>query len=99
MRGSCTCTVVPPGPVWIYLISRTLTQGRRAGYFSLVGVMAGVLVHLFAAALGLSALLLALPAAPSILFRDEADWSVLAGRFQNPVAPSAFWAGMDAVIK
>ncbi|HTN50544.1 MAG TPA: LysE family translocator [Burkholderiaceae bacterium] len=52
-----------PGPVWIYLISRTLTQGRRAGYFSLIGVMAGVFVHLFAAAIGLSALLLALPAA------------------------------------
>jgi threonine/homoserine/homoserine lactone efflux protein len=52
-----------PGPVWIYLISRTLTQGRRAGYFSLIGVMAGVFVHLFAAALGLSALLLAVPAA------------------------------------
>lgn len=52
-----------PGPVWIYLISRTLTQGRRAGYFSLIGVMLGVLVHLFAAALGLSALLIALPAA------------------------------------
>lgn len=52
-----------PGPVWIYLISRTLTQGRRAGYFSLIGVMLGVLVHLLAAALGLSALLLAVPAA------------------------------------
>jgi threonine/homoserine/homoserine lactone efflux protein len=52
-----------PGPVWIYLISRTLTQGRRAGYFSLIGVMCGVLVHLFAAAIGLSALLLAVPAA------------------------------------
>lgn len=52
-----------PGPVWIYLLSRTLTQGRRAGYFSLIGVMIGVLVHLFAAALGLSALLLAVPAA------------------------------------
>jgi threonine/homoserine/homoserine lactone efflux protein len=50
-----------PGPVWIYLISRTLAQGRRAGYFSLIGVMAGVLLHLLAAALGLSALLLALP--------------------------------------
>jgi len=52
-----------PGPVWIYLISRTLTQGRRAGYFCLIGVMAGVFVHLFAAALGLSAVLLAVPAA------------------------------------
>jgi threonine/homoserine/homoserine lactone efflux protein len=30
-----------PGPVWIYLISRTLAQGRRAGYFSLIGVMPG----------------------------------------------------------
>lgn len=50
-----------PGPVWIYLISRTLAQGRRAGYFSLIGVMAGVLIHLLAAALGLSALLLTLP--------------------------------------
>jgi threonine/homoserine/homoserine lactone efflux protein len=50
-----------PGPVWIYLISRTLAQGRRAGYFSLIGVMLGVLVHLFLAALGLSAVLLAVP--------------------------------------
>lgn len=50
-----------PGPVWVYLISRTLAQGRRAGYFSLIGVMAGVLVHLLAAAVGLSALLLAVP--------------------------------------
>lgn len=50
-----------PGPVWIYLISRTLAQGRRAGYFSLIGVMLGVLVHLLLAALGLSALLLAIP--------------------------------------
>jgi threonine/homoserine/homoserine lactone efflux protein len=50
-----------PGPVWIYLISRTLAQGRRAGYFSLIGVMLGVLVHLLLAAFGLSALLLAIP--------------------------------------
>jgi threonine/homoserine/homoserine lactone efflux protein len=64
-----------PGPVWIYLISRTLTQGRRAGYFSLIGVMAGVLVHLLAAALGLSALLLAVPAAYLLWLA----WSTLRG--------------------
>jgi len=52
-----------PGPVWIYLISRTLAQGRRAGYFSLIGVMVGVLVHLLLAAFGLSAVLLAVPRA------------------------------------
>lgn len=50
-----------PGPVWIYLISRTLTQGRRAGYFSLLGVAAGVFVHVWLAAVGLSVLLLAIP--------------------------------------
>lgn len=50
-----------PGPVWVYLISRTLTQGRRAGYFSLLGVMSGVFVHVWLAALGLSAVMLAMP--------------------------------------
>src|SRR5512134_1631837 len=34
-----------PGPVWIYLLSRTLAQGRRAGYFSLFGVATGVALH------------------------------------------------------
>lgn len=52
-----------PGPVWIFLLSRTLAQGRRAGYFSLLGVAAGVFVHVWLAAFGLSALLLAVPAA------------------------------------
>jgi threonine/homoserine/homoserine lactone efflux protein len=50
-----------PGPVWILLLSRTLAQGRRAGYFSLLGVMAGVFVHVLLAAFGLSVVLLALP--------------------------------------
>ncbi len=74
-----------PGPVWIYLISRTLTQGRRAGYFSLIGVMAGVVVHLLAAALGLSAILLALPAAFNVIKLAGAAyllwlaWSTLRG--------------------
>ena len=52
-----------PGPVWVYLLSRTLAQGRRAGYFSLLGVMAGVFVHVLLAAFGLSVVLLALPLA------------------------------------
>jgi len=74
-----------PGPVWIYLISRTLTQGRRAGYFSLLGVVAGVFVHLLAAALGLSALLLAVPAAFNVIKLAGAAyllwlaWSTLRG--------------------
>jgi threonine/homoserine/homoserine lactone efflux protein len=50
-----------PGPVWVYLLSRTLTQGRRAGYFSLLGVAAGVVVHVMLVALGISVVLLAIP--------------------------------------
>jgi len=48
-----------PGPNMIYCVSRTLIQGRRAGLISLGGVLMAFLVHLCAAALGLTALLLA----------------------------------------
>ena len=47
----------------IYCVSRTLVQGRRAGFVSLAGVLLAFLVHLVAAALGLTALLLAVPLA------------------------------------
>lgn len=52
-----------PGPNMIYCVSRTLVQGRRAGFVSLAGVLLAFLVHLIAAALGLTALLLAVPLA------------------------------------
>jgi threonine/homoserine/homoserine lactone efflux protein len=55
--------VLTPGPNMIYCISRTLSQGRRAGLLSLAGVLLGFLVHLLAAALGLTALLMAVPLA------------------------------------
>lgn len=50
-----------PGPNMIYCVSRTLVQGRRAGLTSLGGVLLAFLVHLVAAALGLTALLIAVP--------------------------------------
>lgn len=55
--------VLTPGPNMIYCISRTLCQGRAAGLMSLAGVLLGFLVHLLAAALGLTALLMAVPLA------------------------------------
>jgi len=56
-----------PGPVWLYLISRTLAQGRRAGYFSMLGVTAGLALHALLAALGLSVVLLAVPLAFDVI--------------------------------
>ncbi|MFH9607200.1 LysE family translocator [Streptomyces sp. NPDC017448] len=53
--------VLTPGPNMIYLVSRSITQGRRAGVVSLGGVAVGFLVYLVAANLGLSAVFLAVP--------------------------------------
>ena len=55
--------VLTPGPNMIYLISRSISQGRMAGVISLIGVVAGFLVHMFAAAIGLTALFMAVPLA------------------------------------
>jgi threonine/homoserine/homoserine lactone efflux protein len=52
---------VTPGPDLLYILGRSVGQGRAAGVVSALGVGAGCLVHVSAAALGLSALLLALP--------------------------------------
>jgi threonine/homoserine/homoserine lactone efflux protein len=65
--GAALLMALTPGPNMIYLVSRALCQGPRAGVLSLVGVMAGFLVHLFAAAVGLTALFLAIPLAYEIL--------------------------------
>jgi threonine/homoserine/homoserine lactone efflux protein len=53
--------VLTPGPNMIYCVSRTLCQGRAAGMISLAGVLLGFVVHLMAAALGLTAVLAAVP--------------------------------------
>lgn len=53
--------VLTPGPNMIYLISRSLCQGRRAGLVSLGGVALGYVFYMFCAAFGITALLLTVP--------------------------------------
>lgn len=53
--------VVIPGPNMIYLVSRSVTQGRRAGLTSLAGVGVGFLVYLLAATAGLATLFALVP--------------------------------------
>ena len=48
-----------PGPSVLYIMTRSIEQGRRAGLVSVLGIHTGTLVHIAAAATGLSALLLA----------------------------------------
>jgi threonine/homoserine/homoserine lactone efflux protein len=47
-----------PGPAVLYIVTRSVSQGRRAGLVSVGGIELGGLTHALAAALGLSALLL-----------------------------------------
>lgn len=60
---ACIALVATPGPNVLYLVSRTLAQGRAAGFVSLAGTSTGLGVHALAAAFGLSALLAAIPVA------------------------------------
>jgi threonine/homoserine/homoserine lactone efflux protein len=53
--------VLTPGPNMIYLISRSITQGVRAGMVSLGGVVLGLLFYVLCAAFGITALLFAVP--------------------------------------
>lgn len=48
-----------PGPAVLYLVTRSVAQGRRAGFVSVLGLSTGALVHVFAATVGLSAILVA----------------------------------------
>jgi threonine/homoserine/homoserine lactone efflux protein len=48
---------ITPGNDVLYVVSRSTEQGVRAGIISALGIMAGCLVHMTAAAFGLSALL------------------------------------------
>ena len=50
--------LLTPGPAVLYIIARSLDQGRTAGLVSVASVEVGNLFHVVAAALGLSALLL-----------------------------------------
>src|SRR3982074_1796988 len=55
-------TLIPtasPGPCVIYVVSRSLAQGRRGGFASMFGIETGEVLWLFATATGLAALLAA----------------------------------------
>ncbi|WNW10847.1 LysE family translocator [Pseudomonas sp. DTU_2021_1001937_2_SI_NGA_ILE_001] len=57
----CLGMVLTPGPNMIYLISRSICQGRTAGLISLGGVALGFVCYMLCAALGITALVMAVP--------------------------------------
>ncbi|MBU7572485.1 LysE family translocator [Hydrogenophaga sp. UC242_50] len=91
--GAALLMALTPGPNMVYLISRSICQGRRAGVISLFGVVAGFLVHMFTAAVGLTALFMAVPLAYEILkWAGAAYLLYLAWQAVKPGARSPFEA-------
>jgi threonine/homoserine/homoserine lactone efflux protein len=54
---AATLLLLTPGPAVLYIVARSLEQGRIAGLASVFGITTGTLVHVLASTLGLSALL------------------------------------------
>jgi threonine/homoserine/homoserine lactone efflux protein len=55
--GVSWALIISPGPDMIYVITRGMVHGRRAGILSAIGVVCGILVHTTAAAFGLTLIL------------------------------------------
>jgi threonine/homoserine/homoserine lactone efflux protein len=55
--GASLALLVVPGPSVLYIVTRSMDQGRAAGLISVLGIHTGTIVHVVAAALGLSAIL------------------------------------------
>lgn len=57
----CVAMVLTPGPNMIYLISRSISQGKIAGFISLGGVAVGFVFYMLCASFGITALVVAVP--------------------------------------
>lgn len=55
--GAALVLLLIPGPAVLYIVGRSIEQGRRAGFVSILGIHAATLVNVVAAALGLSAII------------------------------------------
>ncbi len=89
--GASIVLLLFPGPSVIYIVTRSIEQGRRAGLVSMLGVEAGGLVHVAAAALGISAIVASSATAFSVVKYAGAaylsTWASSAGAAARRAAP------------
>lgn len=71
--------VATPGPGVLYVVGRSVDEGRRAGVASMLGIEAAELVHLVAVAAGLSALLASSPTTLAVIRYAGAAYLVVLG--------------------
>jgi threonine/homoserine/homoserine lactone efflux protein len=82
-----------PGPAVLYVVARSIDQGRRAGLVSVLGIHVGTLVHIAAATLGLSALVVssavaftAVKIAGAVYLIGLGLWTLFSNRAEPDVA-------------
>lgn len=71
--------VFMPGPNTLYIVARSIQQGRLAGFVSSLGVQVGTMVHIVAASLGLSALLVSSAVAFNVVKYAGAAYLIFLG--------------------
>jgi threonine/homoserine/homoserine lactone efflux protein len=93
-----------PGQDTLYIVGRTMSQGRRAGLLSVAGISSGSVIHTVAAAFGLSAILATSAAAFTIVKLAGAAYLVylgvrmLIGRSQPSLSAPTFARERDGAI-
>ena len=90
--------LLTPGPAVLYIVARSIGQGRAAGLVSVLGIHLGTIVHITAAAVGISALVLSSALAFAIVKYLGAAYLIWIGirtfmandiDAETPVAPAA----------
>jgi threonine/homoserine/homoserine lactone efflux protein len=76
---TCLALLVIPGPAVLYVVVQSAEQGRRVGLASVGGIHLGTLVHVAAATVGLSALIVASAVAFSVVKYAGAAYLIYVG--------------------
>jgi threonine/homoserine/homoserine lactone efflux protein len=77
--GASIAILLLPGPAVLYIVTRSVGQGRAAGLVSVLGICTGTLVHVVAATFGLSALLMSSASAFAIVRYAGAAYLIVLG--------------------
>ena len=84
--------IVVPGPAVLYIVSQSIDRGRLAGFVSALGIAVGALVHVCAAAIGLSSILVSSATAFNVVKYAGAAyligmgvWTIARRRDEQPV--------------
>ncbi|HET7554811.1 MAG TPA: LysE family translocator [Gaiellaceae bacterium] len=77
--GAALLLLVVPGPSVLYIVTQSVSHGRRAGIASVAGITTGTLVHIAAATIGLSALLASSAAAFDVVKYLGAAYLIVVG--------------------